>query len=120
MTEQQFKDLKIGDKVTHESNEYEVTNTYPLQRIIMGKGILNISTPFRYEDVEVLVKDELVEYLKLHDRVIDYDEYVKQIRSIVRKEVIDGLKFPNREHFNYRQAISRFDWFVEETKRLNS
>jgi hypothetical protein len=114
MTEQQFKDLKIGQKITEECNVYKVVNTYPVQRIIIATGVLEIEVPFRYEDVELALKDELVEYL--NSMCIQYDSNTaKEIRSIVRKEVIDSLKFPSYDEWR----SYGYDCFIEETKKLN-
>jgi hypothetical protein len=123
MTEQQFKDLNIGQWITREGNVYKVVNTYPIQRIIIATGVLEVFAPFRYEDVELVVKDELVEYLSSLPIIIGKHDIADKIRQIVRKEIIDLLKFPTiievygKRLNNSNQAF--YDWFVEETKKLN-
>ena len=114
MTEQQFNDLKIGQEITYEGNVYKVVDKYPMQRIIIATRVLVTKVPFRYEDVELVVKDELVEYL--NSMCIQYDSNTaKDIRSIVRKEVIDGLKFPSYDEWR----SYGYDSFIKETKKLN-
>jgi hypothetical protein len=127
MTREEFTSLKLNDEITYEGNEYKVVNVYPMQRIIMAKGILNVTIPFRYEDVELVVKDALLEYLIKITAASDThtdEQIADNIRSIVRKEVIDGLKLPTYEDLRVKCnpyiTQSFFDWFVEETKRLNS
>jgi len=129
MTEQQFNNLKIGNEVIIYSQRLIITHINKKEGLVSAcpESILIASSPdfkliwYRYENCELVVKDELVDYLAEMSGVVrPYEDSAKKIRSIVRKEVIDGLKFPNPEHFNYRQTISRFDWFVEEIKQLNS
>ena len=126
MTEQQFKDLKIGQEVTREGNVYKVVKTYPIQRIIMVICVFEIKVPFRYEDVELVVKDKLVEFLcdNNHDglTVNDNTFLADKIRQIVRKEVIDSLKFPSYDDYSLAGIITyqqRYEWFITQVKSLN-
>jgi hypothetical protein len=123
MTEQQFNDLKTGQEITYEGNVYKVVNIYAIRRIIMATGVIQVEIPFRYEDVELVVKDELVEYLNATAMLMQ-TERTKEIRSIVRKEVIDELKFPtiHQVYFKERNNSNQdfYEWFVNEVKTLNS
>jgi ferredoxin-fold anticodon binding domain-containing protein len=121
MTEQQFKDLRIGDEVTVNTVHYKVVEVYPFQQIIMVEGIARTKLiPFRYENCELVVEDELVEYLR-NCNTLYTDVKARRIREIVRKEVIDGLKFPSYKHFHDFDDTNDciYDWFTKETKRLN-
>ena len=130
MTKEQFKDLRIGDEVTVNTVHCKVVEVYPFQQIIMAKGNSTITKviPFRYENCELVVKDKLVEFLcdNNHDglTVNDNTFLADKIRSIVRKEVIDGLKFPSMERFgkywNHHSYNDTIIWFIQETKKLNS
>ena len=117
MTEQQFKDLRIGDEVTVNTVHCKVVEVYPFQQIIMAKGNATITKvmPFRYENCELVLKDELVEYLSSLPIIIDKQDIADKIRSIVRKEMIDSLKFPSYDEWR----SNFYDWFIEETKKLN-
>jgi hypothetical protein len=115
MTKEQFKSLKKDQEFKCENNVYKATSIHINQGIILGtEGIVPL--PFRYENCELVSKDALVEYLKSDefDHVCSV-ESLSKIRSIVRKEVIDSLKFPSYEELR----SNGYDCFIEETKKLN-
>jgi hypothetical protein len=76
--------------------------------------------------MELVVKDELKDYLN-SDAYCEHSlDSLSKIRSIVRKEVIDGLKFPTYEAYKMQFLVEGqtttedYNWFTNEIKRLNS
>jgi hypothetical protein len=126
MTEQQFKDLKIGDKVEYQEAIYTITSLDCYEQLMFIETTV-FKRWVRYENCELVLKDKLVEFLcdNNHDglTVNDNTFLADKIRQIVRKEVIDSLKFPTIiEVYGKRLNNSNqdfYEWFVEETKRLN-
>lgn len=119
MTEQQFKYLRAGDNIKHHRGFLTV-----YQKDI-EEGIIFINkdgSAVRYENCELVERDELVEYLKNMSNTPSID--AEFIRQIVRKEIIDSLKVPTYEDLRVKCnpyiTQSFFDWFIAETKRLNS
>jgi len=90
MTEEQFKNLKVGDEITH----LKVMMIHPMKvkEIVFEEGIISTEggALLRYENCELVGKDELVKYLNQGASVTLTDR-AKEIRSIVRKEMIDML-----------------------------
>lgn len=130
MTKEQFNALKVGDEVDIYSQRLIVTHINKKELLISAcpESILIASSPnhkpiwYRYENCELVVEDRLLEYLYRAD-VKNPKDRASDIRSIVRKEVIDGLKFPSYGEFiaywKDNSIKDSHDWFITETKRLN-
>ena len=124
MTKEEFNILKTGDDVlTDSGTSYKVAEIYPIQGIVMVKlNHFKNNVPFRYENCELVVKDELVEYMSHFTS--NPKSVCKDIRSIVRKEVIEGLKFPSYaaflDFFAEQSLSSVHEWFIEQVKKLNA
>jgi len=120
MTEQQFKSLKKDQEFKCENNVYKAKSIHVNQGVILGTNNI-VPIPFRFENCELVVKDELVEYLN-NDRS-SVEKAANDIRQLVRKEVIDGLKFPTIiEVYGERLNKSNrdfYEWFLNEVKTLN-
>jgi hypothetical protein len=130
MTEQQFESLKVGDEVIIYSQRLTVTHIDKKELLISAcpESMLIVADHqykpiwYRYENAHVVSKDELREYL--NSMCIQYDSNTaKEIRSIVRKEVIDSLKFPSyaewRVYWNQNSSLESHGWFIEQVKTLN-
>ena len=121
MTQKQFESLMLLQEFKVNDVTYKVVGTYPLQGIIMAEGRpMDMPLPFRFENCELVIKDELEEYLLQNFKALETDK----IRRIVKREIINGLNFPTVRDIDYARAKNSSNdlhtWFIKETIRLNS
>jgi hypothetical protein len=124
MTKEQFEKLKGDEEFYAGGGLHAIERIYPTQGIILGyNGFLAV--PFRYENCELVVKDELVEYLS---GFLGYnlEQRANTIRSIVFKQFINELKFPSLVDYkgyfmnSTKTSTDTYNWFMEETKKLTN
>ena len=125
MTKEEFDSLMVGDEMYCEIKDCTKVRT-KVKAVYVNQGVIIsvIGVPYRYENCELVLKDKLVEFLcdNNHDglTVNDNTFLADKIRQIVRKEVIDSLKFPSYNNISF-PLLNRelFNWFIEQVKTLN-
>lgn len=126
MTKEEFDSLKIGDEVisggmTMKIYGFETVHTEIINDIGKTKHeadfIIDVAQNRRNRlTLSLKETDKLVEYLKNSCNNTELE--AKEIRSIVRKEVIDGLKFPDHKSY-WGFTLEARDWFIKQVKTLN-
>lgn len=127
MTKEEFDSLKIGDEVisggmTMKIYGFETVHTEIVNEIGKTKHeanfIIDVAQNRRNRlTLSLKETDKLVEFLKTFS-LYNIDNRAKEIRSIVRKEVIDGLKFPDHKSY-WGFTLEARDWFIKQVKTLN-
>ncbi len=129
MTKEQFTgmvvdtDLDITIMVTHSDG---TQTTEIIDGVDLWQGIIFYADgdqACRYENAE-LEEDKLIHYLKSKEFPYDrLDQKKAEILAITRKKFIEELQFPTFDNYRFNGFVSPLDnynWFVDETKRLNS
>lgn len=130
MNKQEFESLKVGDKLQNMDSgdllEVKIVNYRQglINPIVVKTGHNNPLCWYRYENVELVEEDKLVEYLNssLFSEHTS-DEKAQEIRKIVREEFVNDLKFPTYYEFgDYYKSHSlkeTCEGFKTRIKELN-
>lgn len=122
MTNEQFLALKEGDELTHAiQNSKVISYKLIVSFLHIEEGIISCDNGlcFRYENCDVLTKDDiLIKYLK-SNLFVDHttDEKCKEIR----RQIFSNLEIPTYAEIENICSLSRVNYseIIERIKMLN-
>jgi hypothetical protein len=134
MTKEQFNYLQNEEEVKIGNQLLKVHSKYQEEGIIMVCLAEGLNVPFRYENCEIVEKDQLRKYLRSDCRASSEEEDLKNIREIVMAEFIPeihvapelkkirfpkGLEYKEFKHKAIPLAEEELNWFISRTNELN-